>query len=200
MPKFECSICMEKFDVKKYFRCDKCQTDICKQCLKDSIITYGRTLPNCPNCHENISYALLAKIISKKFIQEDLFKYLTNIEFEVLNKEKIKLIAYVLSKLTISTRDDVITYVTKFLHEHTKFLYDTEFRSLRNPETREYEEIEMPTKKTTSIYKKIIMNNVDLLMNELKKNIDNRTVLKKYANYYLSLRQDPRLNKFSNNI
>ena len=64
MPKFECSICMEKFDVKKYFHCDKCQANICKQCLKDSIITYGKTLPNCPNCHENISYTLLAKIIT----------------------------------------------------------------------------------------------------------------------------------------
>lgn len=187
MPKFECSICMEKFDVKKYFHCDKCQTNICKQCLKDSIITYGRTLPNCPNCHENISYALLAKIISKKFIQEDLFKHLTDIEFEVLNKEKIKLIANVLNRLTISTRNDVVTYVTKFLHEHTKFLHDTETKFLRNPETREYEEIEFPAKKTTSIYREIIMNNVNLLMNELKKNIDNRTVLKKYNNQELSL-------------
>ena len=187
MPKFECSICMEKFDVKKYFHCDKCQTDICKQCLKDSIITYGKTLPNCPNCHENISYALLAKIISKKFIQEDLFKHLTDIEFEVLNKEKIKLIANVLNILTISSRDDMIAYVTKFLHEHTKFLRDTELRSIRNPETRQYEDVEMPIKKTTSIYREIIMNNVDLLMNELKKNINDKTVLKNFNNRELSL-------------
>lgn len=187
MPKFECSICMEQFDVKKYFHCDKCQTNICKQCLKDSIITYGKTLPNCPNCHENISYALLAKIISKKFIQEDLFKYLTNIEFEILNREKIKLIANVLNILTISSRDDMISYVTKFLHEHTKFLRDTELRSLRNPETHQYEDVEMPTKKTTSIYKEIIMNNVDLLMNKLKKNINDKIVLKNFNNRELSL-------------
>lgn len=187
MTKFECSICMEKFDVKKYFHCDKCQTDICKQCLKDSIITYGKTSPNCPNCYENISYALLAKIISKKFIQEDLFKHLTNIEFEILNREKIKLIANVLNILTISSRDNMVSYVTKFLHEHTKFLRDTEFRSSRNPETHQYEEIEMPIKKTTSIYKEIIMNNVKSLMEELKKNINNKTVLKNFNNRELSL-------------
>ena len=194
MPKFECSICMEKFKVIKYFHCEKCKADICKQCLKDSLITYGKTLPNCPNCGENISYALLAKIISKKFIQEDLFKYLTNIEFEVLNKEKIKLIVNILNMLIMSSHDNMISYVTKFLHEHTKSLRDTETRSLRNPETQRYEEVEIPSKKTTSIYKEIIMNNINLLMTELKKNIDNKTILKNFNNQELSLKSTVSIN------
>ena len=154
MSNLECLICMEKIKALKYFHCDKCQIDICRQCLKDSLITYGRSQPNCPNCHENISYALLAKIISKKFIQEDLFDYLTNMEFEVLNKEKIKLIANVLKVLILSLQDRIATYVTKSLRN---YLYSfSDFRRRRYPDyiTTESQDDYAPNKKTISIYKK----------------------------------------------
>lgn len=194
MSNLECLICMEKIKALKYFHCDKCQIDICRQCLKDSIITYGRSQPNCPNCHENISYALLAKIISKKFIQEDLFNYLTNMEFEVLNKEKIKLIANVFKVLILSLQDKITTYVTKSLHNYLYPLSDFRGRQRCDYITNEDQDGYAPHKKTISIYKNIIMSNIDSFMNELKTNIENKTLLKKNDNTELSLEKTININ------
>lgn len=194
MSKFECSICLVKFKVLKYFHCDKCGTDICKQCLKDSLITYGKTHPNCPNCHENISYTYLAQIISKKFIYEDLFDYLTNIEFEVLTKEKIKLIANVLKILLLSSENKIISYVTKSLYNSTQNLHDEYIAHTRMTGSNTYVETKIPYKKTTSIYKEIILNNVELLMNELKNTIENQIVLKTYDDKECSLEKTISIN------
>lgn len=188
MSKIECSICMETIKVIKYFQCNKCKIIICKQCLKDSLITYGKTHPNCPNCYENISYTQLAKIINKKFIQEDLLNHLTNIEYEVLTKEKIKLIANVLKNMFTLSDNQISKYITKYLNMYT-YSPDNITKYKTNIETNENETIIIPKKKYTSIYKEIILKNVDELMNEFKKNIENKTLLKTYDDKELTLEQ-----------
>lgn len=100
MSKAECSVCFENIKkTVKHFRCDHCKKYICKPCLKDCIITFGDTIPKCPDCRTSIPLELLAKLYSKKFVKTDLIEHITNLQFEVSIKEKSKLIIETLAIL-----------------------------------------------------------------------------------------------------
>ena len=109
-----CQICLETIKITKYFQCEHCKKSVCKNCLKESIITYNTTnIPKCPDCQTSIPFELLAKIYSKKFIKEDLINHLTEIEFNILTKEKSKLIIETLALLCQDTSN---------YQEHQKYL------------------------------------------------------------------------------
>ena len=109
-----CQICLETIKITKYFQCEHCKKSICKSCLKESIITYNTTnIPKCPDCQTSIPFELLAKIYSKKFIKEDLINHLTEIQFNILTKEKSKLIIETLALLCQDTSN---------YQEHQKYL------------------------------------------------------------------------------
>ena len=99
MSKLECSICLEQLKIKKYFQCEHCKKNICKICLKECLIEYGDNIPKCPDCKTSIPFESLAKLYSKKFVKEDLVEHMAKIQFEVLVKEKSKLIIETLSIL-----------------------------------------------------------------------------------------------------
>lgn len=114
-----CSICFENIKSKRefsHFICAHCKTEICKTCLKSCLITYGSTIPKCPNCGENILYLTLAKLFSKTFVKKTIFEHLANLEFEVATKEKVKLVSPILVKLICSTSDPIKLEITTKLN------------------------------------------------------------------------------------
>lgn len=121
MSTFECSICFGKYTHKKYFNCKSCKTTICCNCLKSCLIVYGTTIPRCPSCNETISYLYLTRVFSKKFVKQDLFNHLASIEFEVLVKEKIKLVSTLLQRMVSSIKYDKRIEYTSLLNRVATF-------------------------------------------------------------------------------
>ena len=154
MSKFECSICFGKYTHKKYFICKDCKTTICCTCLKPCLIVYGTTIPRCPSCNQNISYLYLTKVFSKKFVKEDLYKHLSSIEYDVLIKEKIKLISELLQRMILSIKENKKLEYTSILNCK---MYSTLFMNQRS----------IPTIRM-NLYSNVVDNVINIYLNNLK--------------------------------
>lgn len=156
MSTFECSICFGKYTHKKYFNCKSCKTTICCNCLKSCLIVYGTTIPRCPSCNETISYLYLTRVFSKKFVKQDLFNHLASIEFEVLIKEKIKLVSTLLQRMVSSIKYDKRIEYTSILNRIATFCRQYSYASPRlHPEKPE-------------LYNDISEGIIDIYINRIK--------------------------------